>query len=195
MDTVDLRIKEVKNAMYNDLYHHGILGMKWGIRRYQSYDTVPRGSGEGGKEIGLAKKSNSDKRTDKIAKKQLKKDKKLVDKNLNIVGENTRKIDAELRKEVAETQEYKNWEAYNNELTRVYNQLQKEHPGAQLLVNKDDKEYHEKLNTLLNNKVSNIVTNNLDKYAEAKLMDLNIKDISPELIKYTRDALYKNKII
>ena len=30
--------------------------MKWGVRRYQSYDTVPRGSGKGGKEIGEAKK-------------------------------------------------------------------------------------------------------------------------------------------
>lgn len=39
---------------HSALCHYGVIGMHWGIRRYQPYSTVPRKSGEGGKEIGKA---------------------------------------------------------------------------------------------------------------------------------------------
>lgn len=57
-----------------ELYHHGVLGMHWGIRRYQPY---PKGH-KGGKFVG--KKQNIGKATKAYQRKD-----KLTDQELNAV--------------------------------------------------------------------------------------------------------------
>lgn len=81
-------IEYYKSIYSNELYHHGILGMKWGIRRFQPY---PKGH-KGGKEVGQATKvkqrdstsSKAEKLTSRTTKKFERIDSK-IDKRQKVV--------------------------------------------------------------------------------------------------------------
>ena len=53
--------------MENELYHHGILGMKWGVRRYQNKDGTLTSKGK--KHVKAQSKSVKDMSDDELRKK------------------------------------------------------------------------------------------------------------------------------
>ena len=101
------------NGYFNykdELMHHGVLGMKWGVRRYQSYSTVPRESGKRGKEIGDANLTRGQQRKIKRIKKKYEKAAnnmyKTAQKHIDKLNKKSEKLNEKILKNTPEGVKY-----------------------------------------------------------------------------------------
>lgn len=130
-----------------DLMHYGILGMKWGIRRFQPYSVKGRGSGKRGREIGEAAKAKrkEEKRAKRFDRKQAKlskydvkyqtaenqaqKDFYKAEKKSNSVLSSQKSIDKAINKAMS-SQKKANRYAYKGK--QVYEKILKKYPDMKM---------------------------------------------------------------
>lgn len=133
------------------LAHHGVLGMKWGVRHDKKRST----------DVTQVSKRK--------LKRQIKKASKNADSNVN-----TKKLDASVNKKISATKE---GQAYKNQV-EFWSAMQKmaEGKGGQLVLTRDQAEHFNAAQDAYIKRGQEIRNKYRDRYASAALKDLGYDD-------------------
>ena len=171
-----------------ELYHHGVKGMKWGVRRYQNADGSLTNAGK--KRYG---KMSNDKLS-KTLKKQVQKQRAEIHGGSNRwmsysdIGENSKKAIKKFRED---GDKYRNSDAYKK-AQKQFRDLDKKYEAGKIDSEKYDAEYEKIQKSIYNPKFDTSVryTNEGRKYAKEYVNGYG-KDIT---VGYLQDLGYNKQV-
>lgn len=172
----------------DEFYHHGIKGMKWGIRRYQNEDGTLTAAGK--KRYG----SMSDDKLQKSLYKQVKKARaEQTDWSNqwnvnNVIGKNSKAVQDRYREDL---RKYHSSDKYKRAMKKL-NDLNRRIERGKIDPTQYDKEYESVWKSVYSPELDNSVhfTSNGSKYSKA-YMDKYGKDLN---IAYLKDLGYNDRV-
>ena len=162
--------------MENDIYHFGIKGMKWGVRRYQNRDGTLTAAG---------KKRNTD--ATKVSGRKLKKQ-AIKSKVFSSENSATGKKVASIRSELDKTKEGKAFKNVSDSIQNIQSAFNKAYPGKTLLFDKDTADWYNNARDAYVKKGKELMDAKKDELAGTLLTDLGYENT-----KAGREWLKKNK--